>query len=166
MEKLLLHRLRGLGGGLNRLCYAVKQTCLVWLLLFTSFGWAAPGAKPETEVAKAATGSGLGSAWASTLLGLLAVVAVIFFCAWAVKRMSGIAGNQMGAMKVVAVMPVGTREKIALLQIGDQQLLVGVTPHQINLLKDFDHPVIPISDKPAVDFSSRLQAILSKGSDA
>lgn len=61
-------------------------------------------------------------------VGLLAVIAIIFGCAWIVRRMSGMTGGNTRAIKVVSVMPMGTRERIALVEVGDKQILIGVTP--------------------------------------
>ena len=39
-------------------------------------------------------------------VGLLAVIAIIFGCAWIVRRMSGMTGGNTRAIKVVSVMPM------------------------------------------------------------
>src|SRR6056297_2231482 len=69
--------------------------------------------------------------------GLLAVIAIIFGCAWLVRRMSGMTGGNTRAMKLVSVMPMGTRERIALIDVGGKQILVGVTPQAIRTLHVF-----------------------------
>ena len=68
------------------------------------------------------------------VLGLVCVLAVIYGCAWAMKRLRLPNAFSTSLMKVDAVVSVGTREKIVLLNVGGQQLVVGVTPNSIQTL--------------------------------
>ncbi len=103
-------------------------------------------------------------AWVNAILGLIAVVSLIFLVAWFVKRFTGFAVSNQQQMRIVSAIPVGTRERIALVEIADKQILVGITQHNINLLHSFEEPVVNKNDKTGPDFASRLQSILSKGS--
>jgi flagellar protein FliO/FliZ len=97
-------------------------------------------------------------------LGLIAVIAIIFVCAWLVKRMNGLAGANSKAMRIVSVMSVGSRERIALIEVGDKQLLVGITPSAIRTLHVFDEPVVHGSATGADgDFAKRLQTMIGRG---
>ncbi|WP_250657668.1 flagellar biosynthetic protein FliO [Alkalimarinus coralli] len=120
---------------------------------------------PPAANSKRAPSPGIDStAWLNAVLGLVAVIALIFAIAWFVKRFTGLAVSNQQQMKIISAIPVGAKERIALIEVADKQLLVGITQHNINLLHSFDEPVVNKNDKTAVDFSSRLQAILSKGS--
>ncbi|BDX07731.1 hypothetical protein MACH26_32520 [Planctobacterium marinum] len=44
-------------------------------------------------------------------------------------------------------MMVGTRERIAVIQVGDEQHLVGVTAHNINHLAKLEQPIVPGSNE-------------------
>tara|TARA_R100000322_G_scaffold4148_2_gene3291 strand:+ start:3667 stop:4155 length:489 start_codon:yes stop_codon:yes gene_type:complete len=100
----------------------------------------------------------------SVALGLLAVLAVIFLSAWLVRRLQGMQGPNNNAVKTLAVLPVGQRERIALLEVGGTQLLVGITAQSIRTLHVFDEPVVDAAGTGGNgDFASRLQAMLSKG---
>ncbi|SDX08572.1 flagellar protein FliO/FliZ [Marinobacter mobilis] len=99
---------------------------------------------------------------ASLGLGLLVVIALIFGCAWLVRRMSGLAGMNNQLMKVVAVMNLGTRERIALLDVGGKQILVGITPSTIRTLHVFDEPIANPADLDSSDFARRLQGMIGK----
>lgn len=96
----------------------------------------------------------------SIALGLLAVLAVIFFSAWLVRRLQGLQGPASNAVKVLAVLPVGQRERVTLLEVGKTQILVGITAQSIRTLHVFDEPVLDSSASPPGDFASRLQSIL------
>nr|WP_244264448.1 flagellar biosynthetic protein FliO [Marinobacter algicola] len=95
-------------------------------------------------------------------VGLLAVIAIIFGCAWIVRRMSGMTGGNTRAIKVVSVMPMGTRERIALVEVGDKQILIGVTPSAIRTLHVFDEPVVSAGEPVSSDFARKLQGMIGK----
>lgn len=75
------------------------------------------------------------------LLSLLVVLAVVFALALFWRRGTGLIGHHK-QMKVLSAMSVGTRERVMLIQVGKQQLLIGVTPNQITHLQSFAEPVI------------------------
>lgn len=94
--------------------------------------------------------------------GLLAVLALIFGCAWIVRRMGGMSGGNTRAIKVVSVMPMGTRERVALIEVGGTQILVGVTPSTIRTLHVFDEPVVSSEEPVSGDFARKLQGMIGK----
>ncbi|NVK42666.1 MAG: flagellar biosynthetic protein FliO [Oceanospirillaceae bacterium] len=73
--------------------------------------------------------------------GLLVVVIAILLVLWVLKRFTAIGGHHRD-LKVVAVLPLGTREKAVLVQVGERQLLIGVAPGRVSLLERFEEPVI------------------------
>jgi flagellar protein FliO/FliZ len=94
-------------------------------------------------------------------LALALVVGLIYGAAWLFKRSKGLSPSSGIPMKTLAVLPMGVKEKIILVEVGGKQLLLGMTPHQINTLATFDEPIIDTTlnnDKP---FSSRLKEILN-----
>ena len=99
-------------------------------------------------------------------VGLLAVIAIIFGCAWIVRRMSGMTGGNSCAMKVVSVMPMGTRERIALIEVGGKQILIGVTPQAIRTLHVFDEPVVAPGEPASGDFARKLQGMIGRSRDS
>jgi flagellar protein FliO/FliZ len=122
----------------------------------------------EEQEAATAAATSVGSApdTLATMLtlgvGVLAVVAIIFGCAWIVRRMSGMTGGNTRAMKVVSVMPMGTRERIALIDVGGKQILIGVTPQAIRTLHVFDEPVVAPGEPVTGDFARKLQGMIGK----
>ncbi|WP_296932992.1 flagellar biosynthetic protein FliO [uncultured Marinobacter sp.] len=95
-------------------------------------------------------------------LGLVAVVAVIYGCAWIIRRMNGMTGMNNNAIKVVSVMAIGARERIALIEVGGQQILLGITPSAIRTLHVFDEPVVDAGNAGSSDFARRLQGMIGK----
>jgi flagellar protein FliO/FliZ len=65
-------------------------------------------------------------------------------------------------MKTLGVLPMGVKEKILLVEVGDKQILLGMTPQNINTLAIFDEPIIDATFKKESAFSSKLKHILDK----
>ena len=63
-------------------------------------------------------------------------------------------GNQH--VKVVASMVAGAREKIMVIEVGDEQHLIGVTSHTITHLSKLDTP-IPAKDNIKADGAARFK---------
>jgi flagellar protein FliO/FliZ len=101
---------------------------------------------------------------ASLLGGLVLILVLIYGLSWFVKRFSQGGFMQNPSMKIVSSMPMGTRERLMLVDVGGKQLLLGVTATQINTLHVFDEPVVPTekSQPVASDFSQKLMAILQQ----
>lgn len=76
-----------------------------------------------------------------TLFWLLVVVSLILMLAWIAKRIGGIQLQNAGAIKVLSMLPVGNKERIALVQVGDKQFLIGIAPGRVNTLHVFEQPI-------------------------
>jgi flagellar protein FliO/FliZ len=74
-------------------------------------------------------------------LSLAAVVAAIFGLGWLLRRLHGLPGSTHRALRVVATLPVGTRERIAIIQAGETQVLIGLSPGRIQTLHVLGQPV-------------------------
>ncbi|MCW8919161.1 MAG: flagellar biosynthetic protein FliO, partial [Gammaproteobacteria bacterium] len=76
------------------------------------------------------------------VLSLLFVVLLIVLTAWFIRRFSGAALSRNGALRLLAGLQVGQRERIVLVQAGEVQLLLGVAPGEVRTLHVFDKPVL------------------------
>lgn len=125
----------------------------------------AAAAPSAGEQGAASLGAG---AMLEMLLWLVVVVGFILACAWAYKRLNGGVLAPAGVIKVRSVMQVGSRERIALVEVGATQLLIGVCPTQISTLHVFHEPVLPLAEateqggRVSSEFASRLQSLLNK----
>jgi flagellar protein FliO/FliZ len=91
-------------------------------------------------------------------LGLFAVLLLIGVIAWVVRRMPGLTRSADGSMRVIAGIPVGQRERILLVEVGGEQLVVGVAPGRVELLHHLAEPVSTSgSQGGGSDFAHRLQ---------
>lgn len=96
-----------------------------------------------------------------TLMGLVLVLGCIVLVAWLLKRTTSFHTAANGKMKVIAGLPLGTRERAVLVQIGDEQLLLGVTPQQVNLLYKLEKP-LPADSSERSDFAGKLRQIMQQ----
>ncbi len=137
--------------------FILKLLGLINAVLISSYVYAEPA---EVVSQSAGMSKGMGSeSWVTAFLGLGVVVTLIFGLAWFVKRFSGLNGTGKSHIKVLTVLPVGARERVALIEVAGEQLLIGITAQNINLLKNFEGIVVRPPDAPS-DFASRLQSLL------
>ena len=101
-------------------------------------------------------------------LGLVLVLALVALLAWALRRFArlGLGGGNL--VRVLAAVPVGTRERVVLVQVGSQQLLVGVAPGSVRTLLVLDTPLASdATGRPADDaFARRLRQAMGRSGDS
>ena len=113
-----------------------------WPLLPGLLGGAFPAFAQEQVGAKAFHASDyLGQ----VAFSLLLVIGLILLAAWLLRRFAQLPGAQGQGVRVLSAVAVGRQEKILLLQVGGQQLLVGVTPSRISTLHVLAEP-LPVPD--------------------
>jgi flagellar protein FliO/FliZ len=97
-------------------------------------------------------------------VGLLIVLAVVFFLAWAVKKMQLVQSSNNGIIKIVSAISVGQRERIALIQVGEEQLLIGLTPGRIDKLHTMQKAVEAGDQSIAANasFQKKFQQLLNR----
>jgi len=99
------------------------------------------------------------------VLGLLLVIGLIFVLAWLMRRVqrAGPAGNQV--IKLVGSRALGTRDRLVLVQVGNEQVLLGVSPGSITALHVMNEPVdVPDPQSAQPEFAKRLlEALGNKG---
>ncbi len=98
---------------------------------------------------------------ATTFGSLLFVIVFILFLAWLLKRMQVPTMTNQQGLSIVRQIAVGTKERIAIVQAGEEQFLVGITAHSIQLISKLDKPLTQeMLEKSA--FSSQLSQLLKK----
>ncbi|MEE4383310.1 MAG: flagellar biosynthetic protein FliO [Pseudomonadales bacterium] len=99
------------------------------------------------------------------LVGLAVVLGTLFALAWLVRRSGAVGVGRGGAVRVLASAAVGQRERVVLLEVGTQQLLVGVAPGSVRTLVELSEPVAVAAagDAGAGAFASQLQGLLRRG---
>jgi flagellar protein FliO/FliZ len=75
--------------------------------------------------------------------GLIVVLGIMAGIAWLLKRY-GVRGPAAGSVvKVVGGVNVGTRERVMVVEVGDQWIVVGVAPGRVNSLATLPRQEIP-----------------------
>jgi flagellar protein FliO/FliZ len=72
-----------------------------------------------------------------------AVLALVAGCAWVARRLRAGAGLRTGLIEIVSGISLGAREKVVLLRVGSEQVLVGVSPsgmRTLHVMKDETPP--------------------------
>lgn len=106
--------------------------------------------------ADAAPDTGVTGGLLQAVLGLAIVLALIWGAAWLVRRLQPAMGGTGGALKLVASQGVGQRERIVVVEINEQWLVVGVAPGHVNALATLPKGTLP----PAVPVASNAFAAM------
>lgn len=77
------------------------------------------------------------------VLALLAVLALVVGLGWLLKRLPGSGFRPAEGMKLVASLNVGAKERVVVVEVNGQQLLLGVTAGGINTLHTLSEPLPP-----------------------
>jgi flagellar protein FliO/FliZ len=98
-------------------------------------------------------------------VSLLIVIGLIFALAMLAKRFKiGIAGQ--GAIKQIATLSVGAKERLIIVEIAEQQYLIGVTSQQVRLIDKLSDQVpsaMPAVSLPAEGALGTLFNSIKKG---
>ena len=118
-------------------------------------------------VAKAATtpmaGSDVAGQLGQLLLGLLLVIGLIFVLAWLLRRVQQLAPRSGQVIKLLATQPLGPRDRLVLVQVGNEQILLGLSAGRIAPLHVLKEPVHLADAEPATpEFAQRLMELLGK----
>jgi flagellar protein FliO/FliZ len=103
-------------------------------------------------------------------LAMAAVLAAIIGLAWLMRRLGKFSSIQSARFRVLAALPVGTRERVVLVQVGDKQLVLGVAPGQVRSLCVLEGSELigAAEDAPVLQgggsFAARVNELLSRGS--
>lgn len=98
---------------------------LRFLFLLTPF--AADAAETAAPTVSAGT-------YLQATLALGLIVVLLLGTAWLARKVSGGKGFGQGGMKIVGGVALGPRERIVLLEVGDEWLVIGIVPGQIRTL--------------------------------
>lgn len=135
-------------------------------MLLVLFAVAMPLAAVAAEAPTRLAGNGFsgGAALGRSVLGLIVVLALMFSLAWFVRRFGAVGTARGRAIEVLSTLPVGGRERVLLVRVGDEQVLIGVAPGRVQALHVLERPLKDIGavDPTTADdsFAGRLRAAL------
>jgi flagellar protein FliO/FliZ len=119
-----------------------------------------PAHAAEQAAAPASAGSML-----QVALGLIVVLALMAGAAWVLKRMgmAGASGNSVA--RIVGGVSVGNRERVVVVEVAGQWIVVGVAPGRVNALSTMPKQETPASAAEPADaknFSAWLKQTIEK----
>ena len=118
-----------------------------------------------TTAAAPVASSGVAGQLTQLVFGLLLVLGLIFFLAWLLRRVqqAGPAGKGQ-VIELIGSRALGPRDRLMLVQVGNEQILLGLSPGTITALHVLKEPVeVPsASEKATPEFAQHLLKILGK----
>ncbi|KAA8555459.1 MULTISPECIES: flagellar biosynthetic protein FliO [Pseudomonas] len=131
--------------------------------LFAALPLAVWAAEPVAQVAAAPVGGSVGGQLTQLVLGLLLVVGLIFVLAWLMRRVQSIGPGNAQVIEMIGSRALGPRDRLVLVQVGEEQILLGITPGRITPLHVLKTPVPTTQSQPATpEFAQRLMELLGK----
>ena len=115
-------------------------------------------AVPAVSPSSLFTGDYLLQVIGSFVVVILLLVGVLVL----LRRFNGVSSQMSGNMRVVSSVGVGQRERVVLLQVGDEQILVGVGPGNVRKIHAFDEPVVEPSASTTPSFSDVWKVAMGK----
>jgi flagellar protein FliO/FliZ len=131
----------GLRGRLNFFAASLTGLALSAAARAADHPFAAP-----TPAAMPASPAGL----LRVVLGLALVLALVFAAAWLMRRLRAIQGAGTDGITVLAQTSLGARERVILVQVGGQKLLLGAGPGNVRTL------LVLAADAPATSAATPL----------
>lgn len=115
------------------------------------------------EPAASMSSSGMGTQMTKLLLGLLLVIGLIFLLAWLLRRMQQLNPRSTQAIKLISSHALGPRERLVLVQVGSEQVLLGLSAGRITPLHVLEEPVhLPDAEPANPEFAQRLMELLGR----
>ena len=115
-------------------------------------GWAQTAAPEAPGVS--------GSAILQMLFGLLLIIGLLFAGAYLLRKLNGGRSfGQSGPMRIVGGLMISARERIVLLEVGDEWIVVGIVPGQIKTLHTLPKGEIQSVGSNEKSFSQWLKQI-------
>lgn len=131
---------------------------LLAFLALTTVPAAAQEALPAVSPSSLFTGDYLLQVIGSFVVVILLLIGVLVL----LRRFNGVSSQMSGNMRVISSVGVGQRERVVLLQVGEEQILVGVGPGNVRKIHAFDEPVVEPSASATPSFSDVWKVAMGK----
>ena len=96
------------------------------------------------------------------LLSLVLVVGVIVLLSFLLKKINLQARTGSGAVRILSVVPLGAKDRLLLVAVGEEQLLLGSSPGRVEKLHILDKPIDPTSSYgPALEEKNFMSVLSS-----
>lgn len=98
------------------------------------------------------------------ILGLLVVLAMLAGTLWVMKRLSAPRGSASNLLRVVGGTAVGPRERVVLVEVGTNWLVLGVAPGRVSALAEMPRQELapPPAGETPKDFQGWLKHVIDR----
>lgn len=90
----------------------------------------------------AAAGPELAAMTVRVVLSLAAVIALVVLAAWLLRRLQTGIGSAPRRLRVIESHSLGVKERMVLVAVGEQQLLLGIAPGSVRTLHVLSTPLL------------------------
>ncbi len=120
--------------------------------------------QPSAAVVAPSGGANAAGQLTQLVLGLLLVLGLIFLLAWLLRRVQNAAPGSGQVIEILGSRNLGPRDRLLLIQVGKEQILIGHTPGSIEALHVLAEPVeVPADARQATpEFAQRLMELMGK----
>lgn len=118
--------------------------------------WVALAGAPALAAESAPVDPGISGGFLQAVLGLALVLALIWGAAWVMRRLQPGIGGAHGALKIVAAQGVGQRERVVVVEIAEQWLVLGVASGSVNTLATLPKGTLPPPASAQASFAGLL----------
>ncbi len=121
-------------------------------------------AQPAAAVVAPGSGGNAAGQLTQLVLGLLLVLGLIFLLAWLLRRVQNAAPGNGQLIEILGSRTLGPRDRLLLIQVGKEQILIGHSPGSIEALHVLAEPVdVPANARQATpEFAQRLMELMGK----
>ncbi len=125
---------------------------------------ATPAAAPAPVGVGSALGGGMAGQLTQLMLGLLLVIGLIFALAWVLRRVQQATPHGGQVIELLGSRALGPRDRLVLVQVGSEQILLGLSPGRIAPLHVMQQPIeVPVKTRSASpEFAQRLMELMGK----
>jgi len=109
------------------------------------------GSKPP--VAPVQTGADPFSNLIQVSVGLFVVIGLIVAIAWFTRRFGNLQVAGKGHLRVVGGLTLGAKERVVLIQVGSEQIVLGVAPGRVEKIHVLEN-LIPVEDSHSLSKNS------------
>ena len=102
------------------------------------------------------------------MAGLAVVLGAIAASAWFARRMGAGSGGNARLLKIVSALSVGAKERVVIVEVGTQWMVLGVAPGRVSALATLPKGELPeapsgVAASPmGIDFAALLKKVINR----
>jgi flagellar protein FliO/FliZ len=124
------------------------------------FAWVVLLLSSATMAAEpASAGPELAAMTMRVVLSLVAVIAVVMLAAWMMRRLQSGISSTPRRLRVFESHSLGVKERMVLVAVGEQQILLGIAPGSVRTLHVLS---TPLPEPEVADGGNRFANVLAK----